>query len=104
MTRRMIKRSYGQPRGWLFTRHFWRDALERAVRIAAGVTLAALGAGAAAGGEAELDPGLVGDLVAAGLWRVAGGVALAAVALSLLTSVAAGMVGERGTASFLPRE
>lgn len=102
--RHMIRRRYGEPRGWLFTRRFWRDALERAVRVAAGSTLLALGAGAAAGGEADLDPGVAGALVAFGLWKVAAGVALASVVLSLLTSLAAGMVGERGTAAFLPRE
>lgn len=104
-TRHMIKREYGGRRGWLFSRAFWRDALERAVRLAAGAALVALGAGTAAedaGGE--LDPGVAGDLVALGLWKVAAAVAAAAALLSLLTSLAAGLVGDRGTAAFLPRE
>lgn len=101
-TRNMIIRDYGERRGWLLTGAFWRDALERAVRVAAGAALLALGAGAA--GAGELDPTIVGAVAQLGTWQVALGLALGAFVASILTSLAAGMVGERGTAAFLPRD
>lgn len=104
-TRHMISRTYGtNRRGWLLSWEFWRDALERAVRNATGLALAALGFGHAAPYDelALVTPGRVLLLAELGPWQLAGVAAAAGLVLSLLASIAAGGVGERGTAAFLP--
>lgn len=65
-----------------------RDATERAISTAAQTLLAVWGVGAF-------------DLLAVD-WRAAGGVALGAAALSLLKSLVAANVGDKGTAALLP--
>lgn len=101
-TRHMIRRTYGSnERGWLFSARFWRDALERAARNAAGLALVALGFGSADPYDelALVTPDRVLLLAQLGPWQLAGVAAAAGAVLSLLTSVVAGNIGERGTAA-----
>lgn len=74
---------------YMLTALFWKDAFERAVKTAA---------------QALLSLWLVGD-VAFNLftvdWGSALGVAAGAAVISLLTSIASGPVGDRGTASLV---
>lgn len=70
---------------------FWRDSAERAVKTAA---------------QALLSLWLVGDVAFDLLtvdWGSALGVAAGAAVISLLTSIASGPVGDRGTASLVTR-
>ncbi|MFI7467392.1 holin [Nonomuraea sp. NPDC049646] len=85
-------RRAGPPRR-LASIEFWTDAVERAVRAAAGGALTVL-----AGKELTIVP--------AADWRLAAGAASASAMVSILVSVVAGGVGDPATAGFaagLPR-
>lgn len=71
----------------LWTRSFWADAVERAIKSFAQAIILALGAGA------------VNVLTAD--WQTVGGAGLSGALLSLLTSIASGVspLGTSGTAS-----
>ena len=73
----------------MWTRQFWLDAAERAVKTFAQTFLAVVG-----GGATVASVGWKQNLTAAGF----------AAALSLLTSVGSAKVGTPGTASLLPNE
>jgi r1t holin len=72
----------------MFTRAFFVDALERALRTAAQALIGVFAAGAT--GVLDVD------------WRAAGSAAGLAALVSLLTSVVASGVGIKGTAGLLP--
>ncbi|RRD61386.1 holin [Leucobacter sp. OH1287] len=72
----------------MFKKRFWKDAAERAVKTAAQVAAATLGANAAG----LLDADWVGVASVSGLAAV----------LSLLTSVASAPLGDANTASVVP--
>lgn len=68
----------------MFSKKFWRDALERAISTAAQASAGAI----AAGSVFDLD------------WRVAGGTAITATVLSVIKSLIASQVGAPESASF----
>jgi hypothetical protein len=69
----------------LFTRQFWADAVERAIKSCAQAITLAIG-----GGVANI---LTVD------WQVLGGAGLTGAVLSLLTSIGSAGIANRGTAS-----
>jgi hypothetical protein len=71
----------------MFTIEFWKGTAERAIKTAAQVLAAFLGAD-------------VADVFAVD-WKRAAGVALAAAVVSVLTSVASSQVGVKGTPSLV---
>lgn len=73
----------------MYNRRFWLDASERAVR-----------AGAFAAAAAIATPATLAQDIN---WLVVGGTAGTAALLSLLTSIGASRVGDRGTAALLPK-
>lgn len=72
----------------MFTLSFWRDAIERGISTAAQSALLAFGA-------EQID-------LLAGSWTTVLGFALGGFVLSILKSLVAAGIGERGTASILP--
>jgi hypothetical protein len=74
-------------RGGVWSAAWWRDALERSVRAAAGAALAVV-AGDGSGVVPWAD------------WRLAAGVGAAAMVVSMLVSLAAAGVGDPESASF----
>ena len=73
----------------LYTRAFWADAAERAIKTAAQVAIVAIG------------QGVTVDLFAAD-WRNVAGLALGGAALSLLSSIASARVPGMSPASVVP--
>lgn len=73
----------------LFTRAFWADAAERAIKTAAQVAVLAIG------------QGVTVDLFSAD-WRNVAGLALGGAALSLLSSIASARVPGMSPASVVP--
>ena len=73
----------------LFTRAFWADAAERAIKTAAQVAILAIG------------QGVTVDLFAAD-WRNVAGLALGGAVLSLLSSIASARVPGMSPASVVP--
>lgn len=73
----------------LFTRAFWADAAERAIKTAAQVAILAIG------------QGVTVDLFSAD-WRNVAGLALGGAVLSLLTSIASARVPGMSPASVVP--
>lgn len=72
----------------MFTRAFWKDAVERAIKTAAQMVI---------GG------GILGPTTDAFNvdWRLALGFAATGFVMSLLTSIASSAIGEKGTASLV---
>lgn len=73
----------------IWTKHFWKDALERAVKTAAQSAIIAWGVGE------QLLNLFTADILLIGQFAVSGAV------LSLLTSVASAPFSDRGTASLV---
>jgi len=69
----------------MWTRRFWRETLDRAVKSAAQAPLVVWGVGDVALNAFELD------------WRLGAGVAAGAALVSLLTSLASAPIGEPET-------
>ena len=74
----------------MWSKKFWRDAVERAVSTAAQSALLVLGGGA-----------LPGSVINAN-WQNVGGVAAGGAMLTLLKAIAASNVGTKGSASLDP--
>ena len=72
----------------LFTKAFWKDATERALKTAAQFTIGGLGLGQVADAW-TID------------WKIGLGFAITGLVLSLLTSIASAGVGSSGSASVL---
>ena len=71
----------------MFTKQFWKDAAERAVKTAAQAAVVVVGADVA--NVFELD------------WNEMAGLSIGAALLSVLTSIASEPFGEKGTASLV---
>lgn len=72
----------------LFTRNFWLDAVERALKTGAQFVIGGLGLG-------EITDAFAVD------WRLGVGFGITGLALSLLTSIASAGVGQSGSPSML---
>jgi hypothetical protein len=71
----------------MFTKLFWKDAIERAISTAAQAAILAIGGQ----GASIVDPG----------WLVALGFAAGGFVLSIIKSLAAGAIGSPNSASFV---